>query len=319
MPLTSSLPCTLLLHGGSGRLHPAGTPFPQQTAYTDALTEAAQAGYAVLSKGGTSVEAVEASLRILEDSPLFNAGRGSVFSHAGVNEMDAALMDGATLRAGAVAGVRTVRNPISAARAVMERSSHVLLTGAGADEFAAEMGLATAAPEWFRVEARWQQWQALQQAEALAQAPSPSNLSTPKYGTVGAVALDQAGHLAAGTSTGGMLNKKYGRVGDSPLIGAGTYANHVCAVSGTGHGEFFIRHAVAHDIAALTEYRGLSVQQAAELVIHHKVAPAGGRGGVIVLDAQGNVAMPYSTEGMFWALVRADGRVETNICNMVIE
>lgn len=312
MPSSASFPCTLLLHGGSGRLHPAGTPFPQQEAYARTLAAAARAGFAVLSGGGRSVEAVETSLRLLEDSPLFNAGRGSVFSYAGVNEMDAALMDGAALRAGAIAGVRTVKNPISAARAVMERSAHVLLTGAGADQFAAEAGLETAPPAWFRTEERWQQWQALQHAEASAPV-------APKYGTVGAVALDQAGRLAAGTSTGGMLNKKFGRVGDSPLIGAGTYANHLCAVSGTGHGEFFIRHAVAHDIAALMEYKGLSVREAAELVIHQKVAPAGGRGGVIALDMQGNMAMPHSTGGLFWAFVSADGRAETNVCHLVVE
>jgi beta-aspartyl-peptidase (threonine type) len=292
-------------------LHPPGTPFPRQAAYARTLGEAARAGFDVLSAGGSGVDAIETSLRQLEDSPLFNAGRGSVFSHAGINEMDAALMDGATLLAGAVAGVRTVKNPISAARAVLERSAHVLLTGAGADEFAAIAGLEIVPPAWFRTEERWQQWQALQQAEA--------SVPAPKYGTVGAVALDRAGRLAAGTSTGGMLNKKFGRVGDSPLIGAGTYANHLCAVSGTGHGEFFIRHAVAHDIAALMEYKGLSVQEAAQLVIHHKVAPAGGLGGVIALDRQGNVAMPYSTGGLFWALASADGRTETNVCNMVIE
>ena len=303
---------TLLLHGGSGRLHPAGTPFPQEAEYERTLAAAAQAGLAVLAGGGSSLAAVEACLCLLEDSPLFNAGRGSVFSHAGVNEMDAALMDGATLRAGAVAGVRTVRNPITAARAVLERSAHVLLTGAGADEFAAEMGLETAPPAWFRTEERWQQWQALQAAAHPTALP-------PKYGTVGAVALDQAGHLAAGTSTGGMLNKRYGRVGDSPLIGAGTYANHVCAVSGTGHGEFFIRHAVAHDIAALMEYRGLDVATAAHHVIHDKVAPAGGQGGVIALDRHGGVAMPHSTEGLFWALARAHRPVETNVCHMVVE
>ncbi|WP_083322578.1 isoaspartyl peptidase/L-asparaginase family protein [Hymenobacter lapidarius] len=306
---------TLLLHGGSGRLHPAGTPFPQEAAYQRTLVAAAQAGFAVLAEGGSSLTAVETSLRLLEDSPLFNAGRGSVFSHVGLNEMDAALMDGATLQAGAVAGVRTVRNPISAARAVLERSAHVLLTGPGADQFAAEMGLETAPPEWFRTEERWQQLLALQAAEARPAAPSPPA----KYGTVGAVALDQAGHLAAGTSTGGMLNKRYGRVGDSPIIGAGTYANHVCAVSGTGHGEFFIRHAVAHDIAALMEYRGLSVVAAAHRVIHDKVAPAGGRGGVIALDARGHVAMPHSTEGLFWAYISADGRTGTNVCHMIVE
>ena len=316
MSSISQAPVTILLHGGSGRLHPVGTPFVHEVAYTRTLTEAAQAGFAVLSGGGSSVDAVETSLKILEDSPLFNAGQGSVFSHAGHNEMDAALMDGARLQAGAVAGVRTVKNPISGARAVMERSAHVLLTGTGADQFAAEVGLETAPPTWFRTEERWQQWQALQEAEAMA---SAQVLPASKYGTVGAVALDQAGHLAAGTSTGGMLNKRFGRIGDSPIIGAGTYANHVCAVSGTGHGEFFIRHAVAHDIAALIEYRSLTVQQAAELVIHQKVAPAGGKGGVIALDARGNLAMPYNTEGLFWAYVSADGRAEVNVCNMIIE
>ena len=316
MSSVSQAPVTILLHGGSGRLHPSGTPFVHEVAYTSALRAASQAGFAVLSGGGSSVDAVETSLKILEDSPLFNAGRGSVFSHAGFNEMDAALMDGASLMAGAVAGVRTIKNPISAARAVMERSAHVLLTGTGADQFAAQNGLETAPPDWFRTEERWHQWQALQQAEAPAPTPGlPGN----KYGTVGAVALDQSGRLAAGTSTGGMLNKRFGRIGDSPIIGAGTYANHVCAVSGTGHGEFFIRHAVAHDIAALIEYRGLTVQQAAELVIHQKVAPAGGKGGVIALDARGKFAMPHSTEGLFWAYISADGRTEVNVCNMIIE
>jgi beta-aspartyl-peptidase (threonine type) len=315
MPSDAVSPFTILLHGGSGRLHPPGTPFGQEAAYAQALSQAAQAGYGVLARGGSSLEAVETSLKLLEDSPLFNAGRGSVFSHAGFNEMDAALMDGATLRAGAVAGVRTVKNPIAAARAVMERSSHVLLTGAGADQFSREAGLQTAPASWFRVEERWQQLQ------ALLQPPEPDAPAQPeaKYGTVGAVALDQTGRLAAGTSTGGMLNKKYGRVGDSPLIGAGTYANHVCAVSGTGHGEFFIRHTVARDIAALMEYRGLSVQEAAAVVIHQKVASAGGKGGVIALDYRGGLAMPHSTEGMFWAFQSADGRVGTNVCNMVIE
>ena len=316
MPPKASAPFTILLHGGSGRLHPAEVPFALEAAYTRTLSEAARAGYDVLARGGSSVDAVETSLRQLEDSPLFNAGRGSVFSHDGHNEMDAAIMAGAHLMAGAVAGVRTIKNPISAARAVMERSAHVLLTGAGADQFAAGVGLETAPAAWFRTEERWQQIQALLQGENASETPATENT---KYGTVGAVALDQAGNLSAGTSTGGMLNKRFGRVGDSPLIGAGTYANHVCAVSGTGHGEFFIRHAVAHDIAALMEYRSLSVAEAARVVIHEKVTPAGGKGGVIALDAHGNMAMPHSTEGLFWAFVHSDGRAETNVCNMVVE
>ncbi|WP_317175212.1 isoaspartyl peptidase/L-asparaginase family protein [Hymenobacter qilianensis] len=298
MPSPSFYPATLLLHGGSGRLHPPGTPFPQQAAYTRTLSEAAHAGYAVLTSGGTSLDAVETSLQLLEDSPLFNAGRGSVFSRAGVNEMDAALMDGATLRAGAVAGVRTVKNPITAARAVLERSPYVLLTGAGADEFAAHMGLETAPAAWFRTEERWQQWQALQGGAAPGSTRWDVDLPATKYGTVGAVALDQAGHLAAGTSTGGMLNKAYGRVGDSPLIGAGTYANHGCAVSGTGHGEYFIRHAVAHDIAAIVEYTGLGVQEAAQQVID-KVARAGGEGALLPSTGRGTQRCPTARRGCF--------------------
>ncbi|WP_426059273.1 isoaspartyl peptidase/L-asparaginase family protein [Hymenobacter sp. B1770] len=312
-------PFTLLLHGGSGRLYPAGAPFLKEEDYKEALAAASRAGFAVLAKGGSSVAAVETSLKVLEDSPLFNAGRGSVFSHAGANEMDAAIMNGFTLMAGAVAGVRTVKNPISAARAVMETSPHVLLTGVGADEFSATSGLETAPASWFHTDERWQQLQVLKEAELRHLSHAQTLPQSSKYGTVGAVALDQAGRLAAGTSTGGMLNKRFGRVGDSPLIGAGTYANHVCAVSGTGHGEFFIRHAVAHDIAALMEYKGLTVQEAADLVIHQKVAAAGGKGGVIALDSRGNVAKPHSTEGLFWALASADGRQEINVCNMVIE
>ncbi|GAA3948271.1 isoaspartyl peptidase/L-asparaginase [Hymenobacter algoricola] len=315
MPTPS--PFTILIHGGSGRLYPEPMSAAKEAAYTAKLTEAAQAGYAILQQGGRSLDAVEASLRILEDSPLFNAGRGAVFSHDEVNELDASIMDGATLRAGAVAGVRTVRNPILAARAVLEQSAHVLMTGAGADAFAAQAGLEIVDPGWFRTEERWAQIQQLKQAQRAAPAGQPAPPPA-KYGTVGAVALDQHGHLAAGTSTGGMLNKKFGRVGDSPIIGAGTYANAICAVSGTGHGEFFIRHAVAHDIAALVEYKGLSVSEAAALVMQ-KVAAAGGVGGVIALDAQGNIAMPHSTEGLFWAYVQADGTAHVNVCHMIIE
>ncbi|TGE20058.1 isoaspartyl peptidase/L-asparaginase family protein [Hymenobacter elongatus] len=315
--MPSAPPFTILVHGGSGRLYPEPMPAAKAAAYSAKLTEAAQAGYALLEQGGSSVAAVEASLRILEDSPLFNAGRGAVFSHDEVNELDASVMDGATLRAGAVAGVRTVRNPISAARAVMEQSAHVLLTGSGADAFAAQAGLEIVDPSWFRIEERWEQIQRVKQAERQRAAEQPGPPPA-KYGTVGAVALDKAGNLAAGTSTGGMLNKKFGRVGDSPLIGAGTYANHCCAVSGTGHGEFFIRHAVAHDIAALVEYKGLPVAEAAALVMQ-KVAAAGGVGGVIALDAQGNIAMPHSTEGLFWAYRKADGQTQVNVCHMIIE
>jgi beta-aspartyl-peptidase (threonine type) len=267
-----------------------------------------------LKQGQTSVSAVEAAVKILEDSPLFNAGRGAVYSNDEVIELDASIMDGAAFKAGSVAGVKTIRNPISAARMVMEKSEHVMMTGSGAEKFATNNNLEIVDPSYFKTEERWNQILELKKLESI----SSKTHNTSKFGTVGAVALDVFGGLAAGTSTGGMLNKKYGRVGDSPIIGAGTYANHVCAVSGTGYGEYFIRHTVARDIAALIEYRNMTVAEASKQMID-KVTEAGGIGGVIALDASGNFAMPHSTEGMFWAYITYDAKIEVNVCNMIIE
>ena len=249
---------------------------------------------AVLEGGGSSLDAVERVIRYLEDNPLFNAGRGAVFTSAGTNELDASIMTGWDLNAGAVAGVRDVRNPISAARAVMEQSKHVMLSGKGASEFAAEKGLEIVEPSYFHTDGRM---------EDLKKA-----IENEKHGTVGCVALDREGNLCAGTSTGGMTNKKWGRIGDSPIIGAGTWAdNRTCGVSGTGHGEYFIRWAVAHDIAALMEYSGLNVEEAARKVIEEKMVRAGGDGGVICLDRNGRAAMVTNTSGMFRAYGNSEG------------
>lgn len=315
LKMTMDKPISIIIHGGSGRLYKESMPAEKQEAYSSTLTEAVQSGYSILTAGGTAVEAVEASIQILEDSPLFNAGKGAVFSSDGINELDAALMDGSTMKAGAVAGTRTIKNPISAAKAVMEQSAHVMLAGPGADAFAAAAGLPPVAPSYFSVEERWEQIQQLKQQEGRSgETDKPG-----KYGTVGAVALDSSGNLAAGTSTGGMLNKKWGRIGDTPVIGAGTYANPLSATSCTGHGEFFIRYTVAHAIAALMEYKKLSIDEAIREVLFNKVAKAGGLGGVIGLDARGNIAALHSTEGMFWAGIEKGGPCRVNVCHMIIE
>lgn len=280
----------LVIHGGAGTItRNAMTPEAEKQ-YREKLTETLQTGHGVLSSGGSSLDAVEAAIKVMEDSPLFNAGKGSVFTRDGRNEMDAAIMDGKTMKAGAVAGVTIVKNPISAARAVMEKSEHVMLIGRGAEHFATRAGLEIVAPSYFWTERRWK-----------AQHEQ-------KHGTVGCVALDHEGNLAAGTSTGGISNQQYGRVGDSPIIGAGTYANDLVAISATGAGEFFIRYTVAHDIAALMKYKAMSVEAAAGEVINHKlkVIP-GAEGGVIALDRNGNFAMPFNTEGMYRGWVGSDG------------
>ena len=331
--LAQTAPITLVIHGGAGNITRDRITPDKQQAYEEALREALRTGYAVLEKGGSALDAVEATLRVLEDNPLFNAGKGAVFTAEGRNELDASIMDGATGKAGAVAGVTTIRNPISAARAVMEKSPHVLLTGAGADAFAKEQGLTIVDPSYFRTDARLKEVQKAKEGE-LRPAPSPVPATQPtqpkgkapakqapdgsstlqavpfleghKFGTVGAVALDAQGNLAAGTSTGGMSNKRWGRVGDSPIIGAGTFAdNATCAVSATGHGEFFIRSVVAHDISALMAYKGLSVQQAAGEVVMRKLVAKGGEGGVIALDRHGNWAMPFNSSGMFRGIMQA--------------
>ena len=293
----------LVMHGGAGTITRQSMTPELEKQYRETLEQALKTGHAVLAKGGTSVDAVEASIRILEDSPLFNAGKGAVFTHEGKNELDAAIMDGKTMKAGSVAGVTIIKNPITAARAVMEKSPHVMMVGRGAELFATKMGLDIVDPSYFWTEKRWK---ALQQ-ELLEEGSSPDN----KHGTVGCVALDRAGNLAAGTSTGGTTNKQYGRVGDSPIIGAGTYAaNDSVAVSATGTGEFFIRWTVAYDIAALYKYKGMSVKDAGDEVIHHKlenIKPVMGDGGCIILDRNGNFAMPFNTEGMYRGFIGEDG------------
>lgn len=276
-------------------MQPADFDSIEIEAYTRELSAALVVGEGILKAGGTSLDAVEQVVRYLEDCPLFNAGKGAVFTNEGKNELDAAIMDGSNLKAGAVAGVGDIKNPISAARMVMDSSEHVMMVGKGASIFAATKGLAIVDSTYFHTE---KSWKALQRALQRDK----------KMGTVGCVALDKNGNLAAATSTGGMTNKRYGRVGDVPIIGAGTYANNAtCAVSATGHGEFFIRYTVAHDISALMEYKGLSLSDAAELVINQKLKSVGGNGGVIAVDRMGNVHLTMNTTGMFRAYSTSTG------------
>jgi L-asparaginase / beta-aspartyl-peptidase len=285
----------LVIHGGAGTITRGSMTPEREKQYRDGLEQSLRTGHAVLARGGSSVDAVEAAIRVLEDNPLFNAGKGAVFTHDGRNELDASIMDGKTRAAGSVAGVTIIRNPITAARAVMERSEHVMMVGKGAELFATKMGLEIVDPSYFWTEHRW---------KALQRELTKDD----KKGTVGAVAVDKAGNLAAGTSTGGMTNKQYGRVGDAPIIGAGTIAdNESVAVSATGHGEFFIRWTVSYDIAALMKYRGLSVKQASEEVINRKLKAVDGEGGVIVLDAKGNFATTFNSEGMYRGWIGVDG------------
>ncbi len=315
-------PFAIAIHGGSGTITRTSLTPERESAYRSVLAEALEAGRRVLAGGGASLDAVTAAVKVMEDSPLFNAGKGSVFTAEGTNEMDASIMDGKDRRAGAVAGVTTVRNPIEAARAVMEQSRHVFLSGKGAERFAAEKGLAIADPSYFRTDERWRQLQRAKERDALPMdhdspkakpATSGQREENEKFGTVGAVALDQAGNLAAATSTGGITNKRFGRVGDSPVIGAGTWAeNESVAVSATGTGEMFLRGATAHDIAALVKYKGLSPQGAADEALA-KVAAIGGRGGVIVLDRSGDAVFSFTTEGMYRGYAKGAARAEIRI------
>lgn len=283
------------------------------TEYRGKLTEALKAGLDAMSRaGGTSLDAVEAAIKVMEDSPLFNAGKGSVFTVEGRNELDAAIMDGQSKKAGAVGGTTIIKNPISAARAVMEKSKHVLLAGRGADLFATQSGLTIVDPSYFWTEKRWKQFQ--DASKAKGEKSASTNLSDHKYGTVGAVALDRNGNLAAGTSTGGTVMKLPGRLGDSPIIGAGTYAdNKTAAISATGDGEFFLRAVAAYDVSAQMEYKGVSVKEAAENVVMKKIKDAGGEGALIALDAKGNLAMPFNTEGMYRGYALDDGTVNVAI------
>jgi beta-aspartyl-peptidase (threonine type) len=287
----------IVIHGGAGTLPRSEMSGEAECKYRAGLSEAIDAGYATLQDGGTSLDAVTRAVALLEDNPLFNAGRGSVFTLDGRNELDASIMEGRNLRAGAVCGLTRIRNPVELARAVMERSEHVMLAGAGAEEFASSQGFAFVTPSYFATGERWQQLERIRSGEIGLSGHTISHV-----GTVGAVALDSFGHLAAATSTGGMTGKRFQRVGDSPIIGAGTYADdRSCAVSATGHGEIFIRAAVAHDICARMRFGGRGVGEAAREVIFGELPALGGEGGVIAIDTQGEIAMEFNSEGMFRA------------------
>ena len=304
----------LVVHGGAGVIERSALSADDERAIRADLDRALDAGNAILSNGGNALDAVEAVIVVLEDSPRFNAGKGAVFDADGGHQLDASVMEGHTRRAGAVAGVTTVRNPIRLARAVMEQSPHVMLSGAGAEKFADTLpAIARVANDWFDTPQRRQQ---LDKAQAREKDPRSAAIPTVDgayFGTVGAVALDAHGHIAAATSTGGMTNKRWNRIGDSPVIGAGTYADERCGVSGTGWGEFYIRAAVAHDICARVAYRGDALAVAAEEVVNKVVPALGGDGGAIALDREGNIAMPFNTSGMYRAWVKPDGSRGTAI------
>ncbi|MCP2045802.1 isoaspartyl peptidase/L-asparaginase family protein [Pontibacter sp. HSC-36F09] len=288
----------IAIHGGAGTITPASMTPELEEAYKQALLHALEQGYQVLEKGGSALDAVEIAVVLLEDSPLFNAGRGSVFTKEGKHEMDAAIMCGKTMEAGAVAGVRSIRNPVRLTRAIMEHSDHVFLSGYGAEEFARKYKIDFAPEEYFYDKHRYQQWREVRDTDLFILDHSKER----KFGTVGAVARDANGDLAAATSTGGMTNKNYNRIGDSPLIGSGTYANNkTCAISCTGHGEFFIRAVVAYDISCLIEYKGYTLQEACDEVVMDKLVKFGGEGGLIAVDSKGNLALPFNSEGMYRA------------------
>lgn len=303
---------SIAIHGGAGTLVKGLMTSELEAQYQFALKVARDEGYTVLTNGGTALDAIEIAVKLLENTPLFNAGKGSVFTNNGTHEMDAAIMDGKTLEAGAVSLITGIKNPVSLARDVMEKSHHVFLAGEGAMQFAKINGYEILSPEYFYDEVRYQQWQGIKDSDGFQLDHSVKKDG--KFGTVGAVACDQYGNIAAATSTGGMTNKKWGRVGDSPMIGAGTYANNnTCAISCTGSGEFFIRGVVAYDVSCLMEYNGLSLQEAANEVIHKRILNINGDGGLIAVDAQGNIAMPFNTEGMYRACMSSNGKEEIGI------
>ncbi len=298
----------LVIHGGAGTILKSQMTDSIEKLYRNKLSEALLVGQAVIQNGGTSLDAVQSVIVVLENSPLFNAGKGAVFTEDGKNEMDASIMDGNSRKAGAVASVTHVKNPIMAARAVMEQSEHVMMIGNGAEKFAISQGLEMVDEDYFFTQKRFDQHK-----NALGDTVIVDPIQK-KYGTVGAVALDGFGNLAAGTSTGGMTNKRFGRVGDAPIIGAGTYAsNESCAVSATGHGEFFIRNVVAYDISALMTYKGLTVEEASDEVINGKLKAINAGGGVIALDREGNFAIPFNTPGMYRGFISLDGQPQVYI------
>ena len=302
---------TIVVHGGAGSFTRANTDSAAAAVIHAGVVRALEAGMAVMQGGGSSLDAVETAIRTLEDDPRFNAGKGAVFAHEARNELDASIMDGATRRAGAVAGVRHVKNPISLARLVMERTPHVLLAREGAEEFGIEQGVELVSPDYFFTPGAWESLMRALERERTGGATGVAPISDERYGTVGVLALDGEGRLAAGTSTGGMTNKRWSRIGDSPLIGAGTWADDRCAVSATGTGEFFIRNAVASDICARVRYLDISLVEAAERVIMGVLVEQGGDGGVIALDREGNVSMPFNTGGMARGVLRSGGEPET--------
>src|SRR5215471_4630647 len=295
---------TIVIHGGAGTILREHMTPELEEAYIEGLKRGVDAGYGVLEQGGAAINAVKAAIVVMEDNLLFNAGRGSVFTKKGVQEMDAAIMNGATLDAGAVAGVRNVRNPIMLATEVMLHSNHVFLSGKGANDFAIKQGVKLEPDEYFFSQFRYDQWKSIRDSDAYALDHTHQRLEElmrdKKFGTVGAVACDYEGNIAAATSTGGMTNKKYGRIGDSPIIGIGTYANNkTCAISCTGHGEPFIRAVAAYDVSCLMEYKALSLYEAMEIVVHEKLVAICGEGGMIGVDAQGNAALVFNSQGMY--------------------
>lgn len=310
----------IIIHGGAGTILKKNMTPEKETAYKTKLEEAIRVGYTILKNGGSSLDAVQKTINVLEDSPLFNAGKGAVFTNAGTNEHDTSIMDGKTLNAGASAGTTTVKNPINLARAVMENSPHVMLSGKGAETFAEEQGLQIVDPSYFYTESRFNALQRIKEKESAKQnldakaAFYDPDIKDSKFGTVGCVALDKNGNLAAGTSTGGMTNKRWGRIGDSPIIGAGTYANNAtCAVSSTGWGEYFIRAMVAHDISALMDYKGLTLKEAAQEVIQKKLPELGGDGGIIAVDKNGTMVAEFNTAGMYRATMNDKGELVVEI------
>ena len=308
----------IVIHGGAGTILKGNLSDSLETAYKAKLKEAISVGYEILKNGGTSLEAVAHTINVMEDSPLFNAGKGAVFTHDGSNELDASIMDGATLNAGAVAGVKHIKNPIDLARDVMQKSEHVMLYGAGAEAFAQSLNYKMMDTSYFYTQNRYESLQRVLEREKAQNENKvsfeDSYLKNSKFGTVGCAALDKHGNLAAGTSTGGMTNKRWNRIGDAPIIGAGTYANNAtCAVSSTGWGEYFIRSVVAYDISALMEYKGMSLQDAAREVIQKKVPALGGDGGIVAIDKDGNVAMEFNTAGMYRATMNSEGELVIKI------
>lgn len=309
---------SLAIHGGAGTILKQSMTAEMEKAYLQALAEALDSGFSILGKGGSAVEAVNAAVIILEDNILFNAGRGSVFTKEGTHEMDAAIMDGSNLAAGAIAGIRNIRNPVELALTVMQKSDHVLLSGTGANDFARQHQIKTEPDDYFFSQFRYDQWIQMRDGDSYALDHSATQsgeiITEKKFGTVGSVACDLNGNIAAATSTGGMTNKNYGRIGDSPLIGIGTYANNkTCAISCTGHGEPFIKAVAAYDVSCLMEYKGMSLQEAMDEVVNIKLPKIEGEGGMIGVDASGNLALLFNSEGMYRGAKSSDGMRFVNI------